>query len=84
MDAALQDIARIHDDLACRSVSDRSFKKPVFDEKDPYQWDRLIRTLVLAGFGNYEAAANASLVDAAAFLFLADDKHARIMRWLNS
>ena len=54
------------------------------DVDDPYVWDRLIRLLVIHGYGDYDAAANADLVDAAAFLYLGEDKFTRVRKWLMS
>lgn len=44
----------------------------------------MIRSLVINGFGSYEVAARADLIDAAIFLYLANDVDARVERFLRS
>lgn len=52
-------------------------------EDDAYAWDRFIYRLVKAGFGDYETAASAEIVEAAVFLLMRNSKEQRIMEWLN-
>ena len=52
--------------------------------KTSYPWDRMIRTLVKEGFGDYYQAAEADIVDAAIFLLLRDTVEDRVERWLTS
>lgn len=53
-------------------------------EPDKYFWDRLMRTLIIAGYGDHEKVAGAELVAAATFLYLGDDVDERLKRHLNS
>jgi hypothetical protein len=53
-------------------------------EPDKYFWDRLMRTLIVAGYGNYQKVEEADLVAAATFLYLADDVDERLRRHLSS
>jgi len=50
---------------------------------DAYVYDRMIRALVLSGFGDYETAASAALEDAAVFLFLGNTVDEKVNKWLN-
>jgi len=38
---------------------------------------------VIAGFGDYQTAANADILEAAVFLFLGNDVNKRVDDWLN-
>lgn len=48
-------------------------------EKDLYLFDRMIRHLVDEGFGSYEEAASADVIEAAVFLFLKHDVRSHVM-----
>lgn len=43
-----------------------------------------MRTLIVAGYGNYQKVEEADLVAAATFLYLADDVDERLRRHLSS
>jgi hypothetical protein len=58
------------------------FQLPDENGRDEFFWDRFIKALVLNGFGDYETAANADLVDAAVFLFLSRDIRSVNRNWI--
>ena len=83
MDECLHELERVNRDLFCEPIHPRP-KHKESKEEDKYFWERFIRRLVLSGFGDYETAANADLVRAAVFLYLASDKKARVRAFLDS
>jgi hypothetical protein len=72
-----------------RIVTDELLCEPVNEEfelskakADKYVWHRFIKLLVQTGFGDYEAAANADLYEAAVFLYLHNDNRERNRKFL--
>lgn len=57
---------------------------PVVAEPDKYYYDRLLRILVEQGFGNYAECAAANIVDAAIFIYAANDPARKAGDWLRS
>lgn len=53
-------------------------------EPDAYYYDRLIRNLVEQGFGSWNEAAAADLIDAAIFVYLAHDANRLAEEWMKS
>jgi len=53
-------------------------------EPDEYHYDRLIRTLVEQGFGSWQEAAAADLIDAAIFVYLGHDATRIAEEWMKS
>jgi hypothetical protein len=49
---------------------------------DPYKWDKFIYRLVKCGYGTYQDAALADIVDAVIFLLIPDGVEARVEAWL--
>jgi len=72
---------KISNELATTSLHENKRSK---NELPNFYWDRLIRDLVLAGYGDYEAAANADMIDAAVFLLLGDDRISRAHKFVRS
>lgn len=74
----------IQSDLECKPLlkDGNEDYKIENDKDDKYTWDRFIKNLVKLGFGDYKTAASANLVDAVVFLYLEDDKEARLYKHL--
>ena len=58
--------------------------EPKNNDLPSFYWHRFTRNLVLSGFGDYEKADAADIVEAAVFLLLGNDKDERTRRWLNN
>jgi len=77
---AYQRLNEVFKELGTTSLKDESNN----EELPNFYWHRFTRKLVLAGFGDYEKADAADIVEASVFLLLGDDKSERNRRWLNS
>lgn len=53
-------------------------------EPDKYYYDRLLRIMVEQGFGSYQECAAANIIDAAIFIYTANDPVRKAGNWLRS